>query len=75
MKRKKRMMMTIWENMICGEMMIKITKKTHQRETKIKPTQELRNHQILEVDPGLEKDDDQDVLDPVQGKANFIFIA
>merc|ERR1712150_75903 len=66
MKRKKRMMMTIWENMICGEMMIKITKKIHQRETKTKQTQELKNHRILEVDPGLEIDDDQDVLDPVQ---------
>jgi len=64
MKRKKRMMMTIWENMICGEMTTKTTKKTlHQNVTKAIQTQDLRINQGLEVDLDLEIDDDHDILD------------
>merc|ERR1712012_108278 len=63
MRRKKKTTMTIWENMICGVMMIKTTKKIlHPNGIKIISIQELRINQGPEVDQDLEIDADQDIL-------------
>ena len=61
-------MMTILENMICGVMMTKTTKKILRRNGKrIIPIPELRISKGPEVDQDLEIDADQDILGHVQG--------
>ena len=68
------MMMTIWENMTCGVMMKKTTKKIlRQNEIRVIQIQELRTNQGQEVDQGLETEGDQDTLDHVQGNFGFEF--